>query len=397
MTPLFRLVTGYYRVQFFSTEPERMLNESLVKNIPVWHIRRFDGGIAFSVSVANEKRLFCLMEASRKEGEAWEKTACGTLRLRELFGKRYGFFLGAGLFFLILFLSPQFIWSVEVSGNLRYTDEEMIAQLKEYGVFAGQRKRNLPVDEIALRYQGENHDFHFVGITLVGTRALVSVREKEEQPSVNEKREACNQVAEIYGKIVRYEVLEGQAAVVRGQEVREGDLLISGVTENKNGSFRVRAATGRVFAETKRIFEAEVPYEQEERVFTGREEVKREYEFLGFWFSLPTEKKCSFSAYETIESTENLTLWGRTLPIRCRERFFLEICEKKERVKVDRARNLAYDKYEQYKREILSSEDEITEETVRLEETETGIIITAELSCVENICREIPIPLVNPG
>ncbi len=389
MNRFFRFLFGFYKISFYSKDRERILNFILKKNIPVWSITREKDCISFFVLSFHFSHLKAFSEKLSPE-ERLEKREGGLLRLWMLFGKRGGFFLGAFIFFFMQYIATFFVWGIHIYGNDLIGTEVIRRDLSERGLYPGAHLSQQELDEIALRYQIEDDRFLYVNLNLVGTKVYAEVRERENfEKNIEEKGES-NLVAERFGTVVRYEVLDGQVEVKVGDKVTEGTLLISGVRENKNGGFSAVRAKGRIFAETERIFEISIPYEQEEKVFTGEERVKKTYGVLGFSFSLPFGNHPGFESFETIEIHEDVTLFGKSLPVRKKEVIFLETKEKKEVVELDRAEKLAYDKYKEFIRETFAIEDEILEEKASFTHDESGVTLCVTVTAVEDICREIP-------
>ena len=374
-------------LHFFSQSPQRLMNEILHRNIPVWGIKNGDGFV--SVRILPVRRgYFHAFRKTLTDEERWEERPCGLLHLLILFRKRLGFFAGVLFLALTLFYSTDYLWGVDVEGNDRIPAFQIRSQLESYGLVPGKRLSELRAKEIALRFDTEHPEFDYVGINVVGSRARVEVREHEKEPEPFAGYEgSSNLVARIYGKIVRYEVLSGQIAVKRGDSVTEGALLISGVSETKNGSFYPVRAAGRVFAETQREFSVTVPFEEVSRVYSPKTKAKKSYEILGASFP-PLARKTD--GERVLEFTEPLTLFGYVLPVIERERLFLVPVEKKTVINVDRAEKLAYDKYEQFKRGTFAESDEILSENLSVTTDENGVTLTAQIVAVENICREAP-------
>lgn len=377
-------------IRFFSPAPQRLLNEILHRNIPVWGIEHREGFVSFFI-LPPRKKLFSSFCEHLLPGERWEETPRGLLHLLVLFRKRIGFFAGLLVLVLSLFLSTRFLWGIDVRGNAAVPAHRICEQLAEYGLSPGKRLSKLNDDEIALRFAIDHEEYLYVGINVVGTRAKVEIREredvKEEAPSYEG---SSNLVARTYGRVVRYEVLSGQIEVKKGDYVTEGTLLIGGIRETKNGSFYSVRAAGRVFAETERSFSVTVPLEQVERVYEEEEISRKTYEILGFSLTMSNFSGTLEEKAEMLELVEPLQLFGYDLPVVVRERIFLKSHEKKAVIKVDRAEKLAYDKYEQFKRDTFAEGDEILSENVSVSADEKGVTLTAELLAVENICREAP-------
>lgn len=378
------------KIRFASPEPQRLLNEILHKNIPVWRIEQEKGAVSFRI-FPTRKRYFSAFQGSLSPEEVWEETPCGILYVLVLFRRRIGFF--AGLLFLILslFLSTHFLWGIKIHGNVLITDDVIRQQLALYGLAPGKRLSSLDAKQIALRFAIDHEEYVHVGINVVGTCAKVEIREREYvKTEVPTYEGSSNLVAKIYGTVVRYEVLSGKIEVKKGDLVREGQLLINGIRETKNGTFYPVRAAGRVYAETSRSFSVTVPFEECVRVYGGEEKHQRYLELLGLSLKVPPFSKMPTEVDEILEFAEPITVFGYDLPIVIRERIFPVSYEKKAVIKVDRAEKLAYDKYEQFKRDTFAESDEILSENVILSADEAGVTLTAELSAIEDICREAP-------
>ncbi len=389
MNKLYRAILGYERLHFSSSEPERILNFALEYNIPLWGIEKNGTEISFFVS-RFYRRHFRFFEGKIRKNESIRREKRGSLWFFSRFGKRLGFFFGILFFSLALVFSTQFVWSVQVKGQANFTENEIRDRLKKMGIAPGALKKEINTSEAALRFQVENPEFSFLSVNLIGTVAQIEVREREQVEKTKTEELFSNQVASVAGKIIRYEVLSGEIQVKIGESVPSGTLLISGVRENKNGGFTPLRARGRVFAETCRRFEVNVPFQQTKMRYTGKEEVRNSYEILGFSIGNSSRENKAFSQFEILEFREDVSVFRRELPIVKRSLIFLETAEKNEVITVDRAKILAYDKYEQYKRDIFASDDEVLEENVTFSVDENGVTMTVELRAVEDICEEKP-------
>ncbi len=393
MRRLYRFLTGSYRITFSSTNPERVLNVTLKQNIPIWNIEKGEKAVSFSISPSLKSVLLANLALSGSEQIKEEKR--GVLVILQRFGKRWGLMLGFALFLVVILLSTCFVWSVEVEGNSVIPEEEIRERVARLGLSPGTVISKIDTGDFSLLFQVENPEFSYASLNIIGTRAILSVRERE---SLGEEREeengASNLVSSIHGEILRFEVLSGQIAVKRGDVVPKGALLISGVVEKSNGAFATVKAQGRVFAKTERFFQVHIPLKEKQTVFTGKEEQKRKYRILGFSFALPGFEDCDYSQFKALESTEPMVLFGRELPILVTTRTLCETEEKTEVLTVDRAKKKAYDSYEEYKRDHLAPGYEILEENISFTEEETGVWLSVELVLSENIALSSPFSCV---
>ncbi|MBR7165525.1 MAG: sporulation protein YqfD [Clostridia bacterium] len=388
MVWLYRFFRGIWRVTFRSPNPERILDMTHRYRIPIWHIFGEEGAVSISLSPASRRMLLQLIKPEKEESWEWKRQ--GILYVWDRFGKRLGLFLGAALFLFFSVFSTLFIWSVEVEGNVLLTEGEICEKMEKANLRPGVPISSVDTKEFSLLFQVENPEFSFASLNIIGTRAVLTVREREAVKSPEPEGAAANLVAAYSGEILRYEVLSGQIAVKRGETVPKGALLISGVVEKPNGTFSVVEARGRVFAKTKRYFEVTVPLKKNEISYTGREEVGYRFEILGLSASTHGFSHSPFAYSEYTEERERLEILGHCLPLLVYTRTHYETEEKIKAITVDRAKNLAYDKYEEYKGEVLLPDYEILEENAVVTTDERGVTLAVELVLSENIGQTAP-------
>ncbi len=394
MNHLLRILSGFWYVRFYSEEPERVLNELRKKGCRLSGISRIRTGIEFFLSRRDLSILndFC---KDLREGERIESTRKGIPARMMLFRKRIGLFIGAALFFVLIQLAGKFVWSVDIEGNENYSDAQVRLLLEDFHICSGTAIKKLDKSRFSLLFPTIHPEFSYASLSFVGTRAKVTIREREKLPEGKKEEAAQNIVASHPARIVRYEVLEGQIAVERGEIVKEGDLLISGIQEHTTGIWELVSARGRVFGETERIFEVTVPLHEEIICYTGREQNKKTLNILGLQIPISPPVFGESDGMESIVTEEVLELWGKSLPIIIKEETFLEREQKSTFITVDRARKLAYDKYNEYKRDTFLSDAEILSEEVAFSEGEEGVTMTVFIRAVENIARSEPIRMTS--
>ena len=389
MNRLFRALTGYARYTFRSPVPERLLQIALRRNIPIFDIRRTgERELKVCVALFREKRLRPFFDDLRP-GESFERDLGGFPRVLMRYRRRWAFAAGAVLTGLLLSLSTRYIWGVEILGNAAVPDGVIREELAACGVGPGVRSTGFDRVRKETEFIVAHPEYSYVSINLVGTVARVEVRERGELENVTSYDGAVNLVAARGGVVRRYEVLSGQIAVAPGEGVSEGQLLISGVVENKAGSFRPVRAAGRVFLETEREFSVFIPLEREERLFTGKERTENTFSVLGLEWG-GTDPVCPFAEYTEDAEEERITLFGLGLPILKKSRICREFLTVKNTINIDRAEKLSYDRYEEWKRENLPAGTEILEESLRLSPEEKGVRLDVCLRLLENAVRERP-------
>jgi len=389
MNRSFHAVVGFWQVHFVSEKAERILNFALRRNLPVWGLCREKDGVSFFISSLRYRHLRAFFE-SLEEGESLSVRRRGLAGLLYLFRYRVGFFAGLALFFLCLYLSGLVVWSVDVSGHTVESEQAVREKLATLGLRAGVPISGIDTAELSLRLPVEFPEFAYASVNVIGTRAKVEVRHRESLPPEESHKGYVNLVAKHPASIVRYEVLEGTCVVTRAEAVREGQLLISGIREQKNGSFSPVHARGRVFGETERFFTVSVPLEEKSFSFTGREETEKTLSFLGITLPLTGKSRSFESGEEVLVSFEDAELFGLELPFTVKTLVRAEHIEKTRRITVDRAEKIAYDKYNEYKRGTLSPDYQILSEEMSFSYGEDAVTLQVTLRAVEDIAVEVP-------
>lgn len=279
-------------------------------------------GAVFSAEIpAAAQRMF---SALAEQYEIHTKiTARRGLRFRLApFRKRYGFIFGllCGMWFL--FWCNAAVRSIEITGNKRISDAEIIRALSELGVHYGVPFRDLPYQYIEQQMRLAVHDIEWITMRHSGGRLIVDLTEERLPPAMHQDRVPTNVIAAETAQITGMDVRGGFAVKQIGDTVKAGELLITGTQTDAFGICRCYHAEGIVTGTYFDTFEQTLPFVSELslRGKTGTETVlsvfgKRIPLTLGFVRPEPSEQ----IIYE--EDREPFILFGRQLPlalIRCR-------------------------------------------------------------------------------
>lgn len=180
--------------------------------------------------------------------------------------------IGVLIFFAWMKYSSGIVWDIKIDGNTKTSDETIKETLAELGFDVGVPFGDINYNQLHADYVSIQNDIAWLSIFMNGTVAEVQVRElyrdeREKHPS----NTYANVVAECDGIVEEINVFEGQAAVAVGQLVREGQVLISGVCEGKEGEYRFEYASGEVICQTVESFSERISTTREKKTYTGRE------------------------------------------------------------------------------------------------------------------------------
>lgn len=222
---LFDQVGGTIKVALKGKNQEKIINMASSRGIYIWDIKKNGDDLNFKVRTSGLKALQSISEENNYELDVREKQ--GLPFYRNLFRRRMGFFTGALIFILALYIMSSFVWFVEVDGNKKVESSKILLTAAKHGVYQGAAKWNfsrIEAEEAMLRDLGE---LSYVKLDIRGVKARIQVVEK-----ILPKTDIsgpCHIVATRDGVIEEVLALDGQANVKPGDVVKKGDILISGV------------------------------------------------------------------------------------------------------------------------------------------------------------------------
>ncbi len=219
--------------------------------------------VCLTLSALTAKRLAFIL---KKHGIECEVQLYGIPKTAKKFGKRYGLILGIITIFALNVLSGRYIWDIRVEGNKSMTEAEVKSELSAVGFEIGSPTKGRDVDEISNAVLISSEKIAWLSINMHGTVAYVNIREKLLPDQKDDMENPSNIIAKSDGIIEHIEVLRGNAAVKEGDSVKEGDLLISGISESTRGEYRTEHALGNVYAETNHSFEIKIPLIYDKKV-----------------------------------------------------------------------------------------------------------------------------------
>jgi similar to stage IV sporulation protein len=190
---------------------------------------------------------------------------------------RIGMFAGA-----LIFLQ-YFVWAIDIAGCETVTPQQVLSALERNGLKKGVFLPNTDLTEIKLDTLTDLPQVAFLALNRIGSRIEVEVFEETPQPEQQAvgDDEPCNIIASKTAQIVSVEPYHGQAVVKPGSVVYQGDLLISGVVEGKDGKFSYHHADAKVLAKTSFIEEFSLALKQTEQIPTGISKTRYRIDLCG--------------------------------------------------------------------------------------------------------------------
>lgn len=225
--------------------------------------------------------LDILKDASLKTGVNFEIIKeMGIISILKKNYKRKIFFISIAVAVIFLYVMTLFIWQIQISGCETRTEAEIIDVINKTGVYYGILRDKCDCEAIEEAIRNEFEDVLWVSAAIDGTGLFIQIKENT---YLNDKMAITDDVADFSsdadGTIVSIVTREGVALVSAGDEVKEGDILISGVKEFYNDAKEVYK-TEHVFADGDIIAECVKSYEWKiNRNIKVRNYVKKRYGF----------------------------------------------------------------------------------------------------------------------
>lgn len=246
---------------------ERFINLCAQNRVPIWDGRREGNRYTACTTLSGSRRL---PELAQKAGVILEPVRPGGAPvLLRRYRKRTGLFAGAALVAVGLMILGCFIWQVDIQGLQTIPEEEVRAALEELGVRRGALRRDIDARQVERMLMIRLDKAAWVAVNLRGSSAVVEILERVVPPERVDDRVPHNVVAAKPGFITYLEVYNGQPTVKVGDSVDAGEILVSGIMEDKKGRNRTVHARAKVMAQTREELRVEVPYLQEEQKVRG--------------------------------------------------------------------------------------------------------------------------------
>ncbi len=243
-----RYIFGYVAFTAYGGFPERFINLCEHKKILIWDVRSNGGEIKACTDRNGYKKM---RECARRSGMKLKiNKKCGLPFFMNRHSRRFGVIIGICLCGATLLILSTRLWSIDVIGNERIASDKIIAAFEEAGVRIGTPCNRIDEDAAEKAAMNRLDGILWMNINIRGSRAVIEVRETVEQPTVEQDDTPLNIVAAKDGQIVIIRPFSGTQEQKTGTAVLKGELLISGMKENKDLTVSFCRAEGYVVART---------------------------------------------------------------------------------------------------------------------------------------------------
>lgn len=244
---ILRFINGYVVFKAGGGFSERFVNLCNIRGIRIYNIKISEKEIEAQIRRKDYKHLRKVAKDSGMKIRAISKHGLPFFVARNR--KRIGLVYGFGFFVLFMSVMSMFIWSVETTGSDKLSDTEILKVVSECGVHKGTFRYTVKSRDVARDAINKlNGKVLWMSVNIKGSRAVVEVRDFIEKGEDMTYTDPCNIVADFDGLLLSVEVESGTKANYEGNGVKKGDLLISGMLEDRYERTHFYEARGVVTA-----------------------------------------------------------------------------------------------------------------------------------------------------
>lgn len=383
---IIRYIFGFVHFHASGGFPERFLNLCRIRGITLWDIRCENGMLCAFADRSAYKKLRAIAKSSGMHMRMDDKS--GLTFFLDRHSRRVGILAGIMTMSALLCVLSTRLWCVNVSGNERISSNEIISAFENAGLHCGMPTSDIEPSEIELEVQKNLNGISWVNINIKGCCAEIEVREAAETGKNPSEYDFSDIIASSDGLIEIFRSFNGTAEEKAGSPVLKGDLLISGIKQNKDLTFSFCKAEGYVVARTnKKISSAKKRSLRVSKIT----KFKKVYIINFFALNIPLGRLTGDNA--TIDKT-SLKINGTILPIGITRKSILTEAPCGALISENECRLLTLSQYyrdcsqalKYVKVEKLSSE---------VSSDDKGCHALCKAECLENIAKETPLEVEN--
>ena len=310
---------GYVFVEMTGFSPERFLNMCSVHEIEVWEVFLSGHTYRFFMTVPGFRKIKPLVRKSKVRLRILKKFGLPFFLYRNR--KRKYFAAGFAGFLMILYALSLFIWDIEFDGNHMYTYDTLLKFCEMEEIRYGMKKSNIDCDVLEESLRTQFPEITWVSARVSGTRLLVKIKENEVLSDIPAKDETpCDIIAPKDGTITSMIVRSGVPMVKVGDQVKAGDVLVSGtlpiIGDNEEiMNTRYVHSDGDITARTEYHYNRKVPLFKTIDMETGRVRTGRYVKAFRFSFLLMRPRPKGTAWKRTMEENQVHLFENFYLPI----------------------------------------------------------------------------------
>lgn len=314
MTRVIWYFTGRLKILVSGDYVERFINMCSHHKIEFWELKPCGHEYEMYISVSDFRRLAPYLKKTKSKVKIKEREGFPFFLHRNR--KRGCFFLCTLLCMFLLYASTFYIWGIELEGNLYCTEEVLLEELEKEEILPGMRKEKIDCNKITSMLRKKFDNITWASAYIDGTKLMIHIKENNEEEFLAEEHSpGKNIVADCDGRIIRIVTRAGTPMVHVGDEVKKGEVLVSGIVDLMNDAGEVTESRSvspeaEIRAETVIDYEEQLMLSYTKRTYTGKKrrflwiETSGRYLLLGRSkipykeYTILSDRKCTFAGVD---------------------------------------------------------------------------------------------------
>lgn len=361
-------IKGIITVKLSGNTPERFINICYANNIRIKNVERHGGEYFFEISPQDYFKIKKIVRKTASGTKIIKKKGLPFLIFRY---RTHGCFLaGLVLACTLIYIISLFVWDISISGNNSVTDDVIIDRLKSDGIHHGIFINKISCDELEKDLRRDFDEFTWVSAEINGTRLIIYVKENDEDYIKVRENDESSLVAAKDGIISSIITRSGTPMVRCGDEVKTGDILVSGVINVKDdyGSVISRknvCADADISICTEYEYEDRIKAKYEYKLFTGKKYKNYYIRLLDWSFYTGFNKK--FERYDRIINDTQVRINNNFyLPVHFGTAVYSEYNKESEKYTDSEADNILNEHFEYFLGELEEKGVQIIQKDVKM-------------------------------
>ena len=376
---LFKYIFGYVIFNGTGGFVERFINLCAIRRITLWDVSLHDNTIRAKIRTKDFRKLRSI---ARKTGVRINITdKCGLPFYLRNHKDRVGLLIGACMFIFFMTVMNTMVWCIHTENSEKFSRQQILEAADNAGLHYGIRVKNFDEEKAAREiYKAFKGELSWVKVNVKGSLAVIDFRENIKKLEKEEKGSPSNIIADFDGIILSDETYQGSKNKSRGDAVRKGEVLISGVVEGVDMKPLYYEAKGKYTALHQRNIEHIMKNNES---FYNYEKLDNQFLLCVFGMKIPLSFLSYYGDQSDVYCYEKyLEFDGRILPFGIKKSIAVNY-NKCELTQAERQQiailNFSDEEYKQL------SNTKILERNTRVLKENNALIVSGEYNCIDYI------------
>ena len=308
MLTIYRFFKGYLKIKFSGEKGEKLLNIFANNSLNTWNMIYDSGYITGCIDIKSFKKLKNLKTGSGIKVKVLSKHGLPFFVNKNK--NRCGILVGFAIFLIIIKFLSSYIWYIDIIGNNRISNTEILKICNEIGIKEGIKSNLIDSKNDANKIILANKEIAWASLNVEGCKLTVNISETEENTYTGNL--PSNIKAKADGIITKIKASNGETVVKIGDTVRKGDVLISGVKSSAQSTIFLQSI-GEIYAKTTRVYKEYKPFNETIKLTKNKTHNKSVLKVFNVTFPLFIGKIGDIKVLK--KSEHPLSLFGKNLPI----------------------------------------------------------------------------------